>query len=427
MPAPAAEARAVEVSQLANGIRVISEPMAHVRSAAIGIWVASGSRAESPREMGISHFLEHMLFKGTVSRSAEAIARAVDSVGGHLDAFTAKELVSYSIKVISDHLPLAVDVLTDLVLNPLFRAEDIEKEKGVILEELKMEADNPEYLVHETFLNLFWPRHPLGRPILGNRKTILSFDRGHLCGHHQRVYRPHNLVVTAAGHFEHDRLVRMLDDRLGAIPSGAAEPPSPPPTPHAAITYRKKRLQQVHICLGVPAPPIAHESRFASYLLNTVLGGGMSSRLFQNIREKQGLAYNVFSELNLFRDTGCLVVYAGTARENASQLIRSVVQELRDLRQRPVPEEELWRAKDHLKGSLILSLESTSSRMANLARQFLYFQRFFTLDELMASIDAVRAEDVQQLASECFQTEKIALTVLGLPEGGALDREALAC
>ncbi len=427
MPAPAAEARIVEVSELSNGIRVISEPMSHVRSAAVGIWIGSGSRIETPREMGISHFLEHMLFKGTETRSAEEIARAVDSIGGHLDAFTAKELVSYNIKVIDEHLPVAFDVLADLVLNPILRQEDIEKEKGVILEELKMEADNPEYLVHETFIGRFWRGHPLGNPIIGNRRTIKSFDQGALRDYHQRVYRPHHLVVTAAGSLDHEAVVRMAEARLGAIPRGTPEPVLPPPATHADIVYRKKRIQQVHICLGVPTFPIAHESRYACYLLNTVLGGGMSSRLFQNIRERQGLAYSVYSELNLFRDTGCLAVYAGTAKEHSSRLIRSVVQEFRNLSETPVPEEELRRAKDHLKGSLMLSLESTSSRMANLARQHLYFNRFFTLDELAESIDGVTADEVRELAAASFEPERIALTVLGSPEGAALDRDALAC
>jgi predicted Zn-dependent peptidase len=427
MPAPATEARVVEVSELSNGIHVISEPMARVRSVSIGIWIGSGSRVETSPEMGITHFLEHMLFKGTASRSAEDIARTVDAVGGHLDAYTAKELVSYSIKVIGEHVPLAFDVLTDLVLHPVMREEDIEREKGVILEELKMEVDNPEYLVHETFIGRFWQGHPLGNPIIGTRKTIKSFDQKALRGYHQRIYRPHNLLVTAAGHIDHETVVRMAEERLGPLACGIAEPSLPPPSTHAEVSYRKKRIQQVHICLGVPAHPLAHESRHACYLLNTVLGGGMSSRLFQNIREKQGLAYSVFSELNLFRDTGCLAVYAGTAKEHSSRLIRSVIEEFRQLKTVPVPAEELRRAKDHLKGSLMLSLESTSSRMANLARQFLYFRRFFTLDELLASIEAVTLGEIQQLAAECFDTSKIALTVLGSPDGEALGREALVC
>lgn len=401
--------------------------MPHAQSVSVGVWIASGSRCETGAESGISHFLEHMLFKGTASRSAEEIAREVDSLGGHLDAFTAKELVSYNTKVLDEHLTPAFDVLADVVLNPLLREEDIEKEKGVILEELKMEEDNPEYVVHETFISRFWKGHALGRPIIGTRKTIGAFDGGMLRSYHRRVYQPSQLLITAAGRVDHDLLARLAESRFGHLESTDAKFEDSPPETHAAITYKRKKLQQVHLCLGVPAYPVAHPRRYGAYLLSTILGGGMSSRLFQNIRERQGLAYAVFSELNLFRDTGCLAIYAGTSPDRVRRVVASVLEEFRDLKERPVPGEELRRAKDHLKGSLILSLESTSSRMANLARQELYFERFLSVEELREAIEAVTAEELQAIAQESFQPERIGLTVLGVPEGAPIERGEFEC
>ncbi len=421
------EVRPIEITTLSNGIRVLSEHMPHVRSVAIGIWVGSGSRSEVGDEVGISHFLEHMLFKGTTTRSAEQIAREVDSIGGHLDAFTAKELVSFNTKILDEHLPIAFDVISDLVLNPVMDEADIEKEKGVILEELKMEADNPEYVVHETFMNRFWRGHGLGRPIIGTPRSIKAFHREMLTEFHRRVYQPPSVLITAAGHLSHDELARLAEDRFGHLGGTAPAFLQAPPVPHADIILKKKRIQQVHVCLGVPSYAVADDRRYACYVLNTLLGGGMSSRLFQNIRERQGLAYSVFSELNLFRDAGCLAVYAGTSKESSGRVIQSILQEFRTLKEEPIPEDELRRAKDHLKGSMMLSLESTSSRMANLARQEIYFQRFFSLDELSAAIDAVTPDDILEISRATFQADQIALTVLGSPEGPPTTREHLVC
>jgi len=402
--------------------------MPHVRSVSVGIWISSGSRRETADENGISHFIEHMLFKGTANRSAEDIARSVDSIGGNLDAFTAKEMVCFNTKVLDEHLPIAMDVLSDLVLNPSFRDEDIEKEKGVILEEIKMDADSPDYLVHEIFSSNFWKDHPLGKPILGTRETVKHFNRAMVRDYYRGVYTPTNLLITAAGNLGHERLVDLARERFEALPAAAPEPTQPAPTTHARISLRsKKDLEQVHVCLGVPSYPIPHEDRFTCYVLNTMLGGGMSSRLFQNIRERQGLAYAVFSELNPYSDTGCLSVYAGTSLESAKQVVESVLREFTDLKQQLAPAEEVRRAKDHLKGSLMLSLESTSSRMSNLARQEMHFRRFFTLDELAESIEQVTAEDVQRVAQTFFDQKNVALTVLGNLDGFKIVREDLVC
>ena len=420
--------RDILTTTLPNGIKVITEAMQQVRSVSVGVWVSSGSRRETPEQNGISHFIEHMLFKGTTNRSAEAIARSVDSIGGNLDAFTAKEMVCFNTKVLDDHLPIAMDVLSDLVLNPAFREEDIEKEKGVILEEIKMDADSPDYLVHEIFSANFWKDHSLGKPILGTRETVKKFSQTMIRDYYKSVYTPANLLITAAGNLTHDRLVNLARERFEALSVAEPEPPQSAPVTHARVSLKsKKDLEQVHVCLGVPSYPIPHKDRFACYALNTVLGGGMSSRLFQNIRERQGLAYAVFSELNPYSDTGCLSVYAGTSLEAARQVVELVLKEFADLKQNLAPAEEVRRAKDHLKGSLMLSLESTSSRMSNLARQEMHFQRFFTLDELAESIENVTAEDIQRVAQTFFDQKQVALTVLGSLDGFKIGREDLVC
>jgi predicted Zn-dependent peptidase len=419
--------REIETATLPNGIRIITEVMPHVRSVSMGIWIGSGSRRETPPENGISHFIEHMVFKGTSNRSAEEIARSVDSIGGGLDAFTSKELVSFNTKVLDEHVPIAFDVLSDLVLNPLFRDDDIEKEKGVILEELKMEVDNPEYLIHEIFSSNFWKDHPLGKPILGTKDTVTKFHREMLRGYYGRIYSPANILITAAGHLDHEKIVRLAEERFATLAPSPALPPQNAPKPHARLVFRNKAsLEQVHVYIGMPAYPLSHDARFICYVLNTVLGGGMSSRLFQNIREKQGLAYSVYSELSMYHDAGCLAICAGTSRESAKKVVFSVMEELRQLRQEAVPAEELRRAKDHLKGSFMLGLESTSSRMGNLARQELYFGRFFTLDEMIESIEAVTAEQVQAIAQEFFSPERIALAMLGRLDGFKMTREDLS-
>ncbi|HYL77144.1 MAG TPA: pitrilysin family protein [Bryobacteraceae bacterium] len=428
MPTLVEKSRDIETTTLPNGVRVITEQMDHVRSVSLGVWIATGSRRESGEENGISHFIEHMVFKGTENRSAEDIARSVDSIGGGLDAFTAKEMVSYNTKVLDEHLPLAFDVLSDMVRHPLFRKEDIEKEKGVILEELKMEVDNPEYLLHEIFSSNFWKDHPLGKPILGTRDTIRKFDRSKIHDYYRRYYSPSNILITAAGNLKHDHLVNLAREHFEDLRKNGSMSPDPAPVPHARLVFKNKTsLEQTHLYMGVPAYPFPHELRFACYALNTVLGGGMSSRLFQNIREKQGLAYAVFSELSMYRDTGCMAIYAGTSVETAGKVVESIVKELRELKQNLVPAEELRRAKDHLKGSFMLGLESTSSRMGNLARQEIYFKRFFTLDEMLESIEAVTADQVQKIAQEFFDPKNITLAMLGNLGDFRIRREDLAC
>ncbi len=422
------ELRNIQKQVLPNGLVVITETMPHVRSVSVGIWVRTGSRRETPAENGLSHFIEHMVFKGTERRTAEEIARSMDSVGGMLDAFTAKEMVCFNAKVLDEHLPIAFEVIADFVLRPLFAEEDVAKEKQVVLEEIKMDQDNPDYLVHELFTQGFWPDHSLGRPILGTPETVRAFTRELLFDRFRSWFAPNRLVITAAGNLTHERLLGLVEREFAAIrPASPFNGDRAPRTGAPILLETKRELEQVHICIGVPSYPLAHERRFAVSVLNNLLGGGMSSRLFQNIREKQGLAYAVFSELSPYSDTGMLSVYAGTALETSAQVVDLVVREFRELKASPVPDEELRRAKDHLKGSLMLSLESTSARMSNLARQELYFGRFLSLDEILASIEAVAREEVQSIAQEFFRTEHVAVTVLGDLDGFSLTRDRLAC
>ncbi len=420
--------RDVSKTILPNGLRVITEEMPHVRSVAVGVWVDVGSRHESDHENGICHFIEHMVFKGTAHRTAEDIACSVDSIGGHLDAFTMKETVAFTAKVLDQHLPRGIDVLSDLVLNPAFREEDIVKEKGVVLEELKMDEDNPDYLIHEMFSSSFWKGHPLGRPIIGKSETISGFQRDQVKQFFQKVYQPSNLMITAAGNIQHGDMVRLVDERFSRLNAGAYIKGDVSPAPMAEIVQRDKpSLEQTHLCLGVDTFAASDDRRFAGYVLNTLLGGGVSSRLFLKIREQEGLAYSVFSDLSLYTDTGCLSVYAGTSVEHARRVIEYITREFRSLKDSPVPAEELERAKDHLKGSLMLSLESTSSRMANLARQEQYFGRFPSLDEISDRIDQVTAEEIQQIANDYLKQDHITLAVLGSLNGFRAEREQLAC
>lgn len=421
--------RDIVSTTLPNGIRVITETMPAVRSVATGIWVGAGSRAEKPGENGISHFIEHMLFKGTGRRGAEDIAREVDALGGEIDAFTGRELAGYTIRVLDQHLPAAFDILADMLLHPRFDADDIEKEKGVVLEELKMETDSPESLAHDLFFANFWRRHPLGRPILGSRRTIQSFGRGLLREFHSRVYTPANLTITAAGNLHHEAVAALAERYFGGLRASCERPmPLTAPQPRATITLKSKRsLQQVQVCLGAPFYAVSHPLRYAGYTLNTILGASMSSRLFQNIRERQGLAYNICSELVLYKDSGCLAVCAGASPENVRPLLDSVMREFRRVKEEPLPGDELRRAKESMKGTLMLSLEGTTCHMSNLARQWLHYGRFFTLDEISDAIDRVTAEEVVQVAREFLQPEKLALTLLGRIGEAPVTRDSLAC
>jgi predicted Zn-dependent peptidase len=413
---------------LPNGLTILTEKMDHIRSVAMGVWIRAGSRHELPEINGISHFVEHMVFKGTKSRSAQHIAREVDAIGGNLDAFTGKETVCFNIKVLDEHVPVALDVLSDLVLNPIFASDEITRERGVILEEIKMDEDNPDYLVHEIFTQAFWKDHPLGRPILGTKETVKRFERDTLCNFYGEQFLGGNMLFSAAGNIDHDAFVEQVTRRFESLPAGDSLTVTVPPKTAARIILKnKKALEQVQLCLGVPAPPIADESRYVTLVLNTILGGGMSSRLFQTVREERGLAYSIYSDLNPYSDTGSLCVYAGTSSDRAIQVVQLVMEQFRRLKNEPLPADELRRAKDQLKGNLLLSLESSMSRMSNLARQQMHFNYFFGMQEILDRVEAITEDQVLAMANRLFQPELVAVTLLGRLDGVKLTRNQLEC
>jgi predicted Zn-dependent peptidase len=394
----------------------------------MGVWIRAGSRHEMAEVNGISHFVEHMVFKGTKSRSAQRIAREVDAIGGNLDAFTGKETVCFNIKVLDEHVPTALDVLSDLVLNPIFASDEITRERGVILEEIKMDEDNPDYLVHEIFTQAFWKDHPLGKPILGTKETVKRFERDTLCNFYGQRFHGGNMIFSAAGNIDHDIFVEQVTRRFESLPAGESVTAVVPPKTAARIILKnKKALEQVQLCLGVPAPAIADESRYVTLVLNTILGGGMSSRLFQTVREERGLAYSIYSDLNPYSDTGSLCVYAGTSSDRAIQVVQLVMEQFRRLKTETLPADELRRAKDQLRGNLLLSLESSMSRMSNLARQQMHFNYFFGMQEILDKVESITEDQVLAMANQLFQPETVAVTLLGRLDGVKLTRSQLEC
>ncbi|HME59477.1 MAG TPA: pitrilysin family protein [Terracidiphilus sp.] len=413
---------------LPNGLIVLTERMEYLRSVAMGVWIKSGSRCEPAELNGISHFVEHMLFKGTRSRSALHIAKEMDSIGGNLDAFTGKEMICFNVKSLAEHVPVALEILTDLVLNPVFDASDVERERRVILEEIKLDADNPEVLVHELFTQAFWKEHPLGWPILGTSKTVARLDRQSLVAYHGDRFHGGNMIFSAAGSLDHDEFTETVAQKFSKLAGGTTLHEQPAPEASARIVLRnKKSLEQVQLCLGVPAPPITDENRYATLILNTVLGGSMSSRLFQTIREERGMAYSIYSDMSPYRDTGTLCVYAGTSVGKGLEVVKLILEEFRKLKQELLSEEELTRAKDQVKGNILLGLESSNARMANLARQEMYFHKFITVEEISARISEVSAAQVQAMAQRLFDPERIAVSLLGRLDGVKLRRANLAC
>jgi predicted Zn-dependent peptidase len=420
--------RNIDVSRLSNGIAVITEKVDFVRSVAGGIWVQAGSRYERPQECGISHFIEHMLFQGTETRTAEELARRMDALGGMTDAYTGRELVSFSFKVLDENLPEALELHADLVLHPRFDAAAVEKEKGVIIEELKMDTDDPETFLTDVFVRHFWKRHPLGRPIVGTRKTIRSFTRDQIRAFHERYYRPENLTLVAAGRVEHERFVELAERYFGRLAPGGQRPEAQPPKADAPLILKSRRsLQQVHLCLGAPAVTARDDRTYALFLLNMILGGTVSSRLFQNIRERQGLAYSIFSDAAQYLDAGWMGIFAATSADSARKLLGGVMAELRRLKEEPVPEEELRHARQSAKNAMLLSLDSMSTRISSLVRQWLTHGRFFSLEEVSAAVDRVTAQEVQALAQEMFAPGRIGLAMLGRVEEARIEAGDLQC
>ena len=405
-------------SVLNNGIRVVSQEMPDHRSVSLGIWVESGSRHESSSENGISHFIEHLLFKGTERRSAAQIAEEMDAIGGVLNAFTAKEHTCYYAKTLDEDLPLAIDLLTDIFLHSLFDTEEIERERSVILQEISQAEDTPDDYIHDLFSLDFFKDHPLARPICGSVETVSSFRRQDFLTFFKSRYRSRRVVVAAAGHLHHDALVQAFEERLGSVgdtADGSSKPQEGDDVPEmrSGIFQHPKSLEQAHLCLGVSGVHQTHPERYAAYVLNTLLGGGMSSRLFQEIREKRGKAYSVYSFSSSYKDVGYLGVYAGTSLEWVEEVVDLILKELKQLAAGTIKAEEIRRTQGQLVGSMMLGLESTDSWMSHIARNEIYFGEPITTDEICRGIRAVSRDAVVDLASKLFGSQGVALSLLG--------------
>jgi predicted Zn-dependent peptidase len=405
---------------LPNGVRVITESMQGVRSATVGIWADVGSSVEAHERRGISHLVEHMLFKGTQRRSARAIAEAMDGVGGNLNAFTDKEATCYYAKVIDRHVPLALDVLADMFLHSLHDPHELVKEQNVVLEEIKMYEDSPDDLIHDLFLQTMWSGSSLGEPTIGFADTVIAISSDDLRAHMQAHYAPNSVVVAAAGNLEHDSFVELVAEQFADFRGSCRLPQPQMPSATPSLQIRQKDSEQAYVVLGTTGLSLRDERRYALALLDTVLGGGMSSRLFQEIRERHGLVYSVYSFQAAYRGAGLFAVYAATSPENVQSCIDLSVAELARVRNEPIGAEELQLAKEHVKGNLTLSLESTSSRMIRLGRNEFVFERDVTPEEIEQSMDAVTADQVCELANELLTEANLGLTIVGPVDGSAV-------
>ncbi|MBX3308468.1 MAG: insulinase family protein [Nitrospira sp.] len=400
---------------LNNGIRLVTEQIPTVKSVTIGLWVNAGSRDERPEEAGYSHFIEHMLFKGTASRSATDISREIDALGGEMNAFTTRETTTFYVKVLDQHLPQALDLLSDLFLHSRLHQKEIEKEKQVVLEEIRMVQDDPEDLIQELHAKLVMGTHPLSRPILGKASTILHIRRQDLLEYMDRHYRPEGIVVAVAGNFDQSKLEKMMTRLFGRYQASKATDSGTrwPAELHGGVTLKQKPLEQVHLCVGLQGIAAGHKDRYVIYAINSVLGGSVSSRLFQEIREKRGLSYSIYSFLSGYSDTGTVTVYAGTRAGEVARVLDLIHREIQKMAGRGVTSEELKRTKEQMKGGLMLSLESSHSRMNKLAKDELIAGTHTSLEEMISDIDAVTEQQASRVARSLFTTENMAMTGLG--------------
>ncbi len=398
---------------LSNGMRVVSETLPKSRSVSIGVWVKVGSRHEAPSVGGISHFIEHMFFKGTQKRSAKDIAIEMDSLGGEMNAFTSQETTTYYAKVVDEHLPVVIEILADILLGSRFDPVEMEKERKVILEEIKGVEDTPDDYIHELFTSAVWPDNPLGRPILGTKETIKALRHDDIMSYIDSYYSPREIVISVAGNFEHARLIDLLNRTFGKLSRGGVAKKEATPEFAHALSVKKKQLEQVQLCIGSKGLYYAHEDRYVISALNTVLGNSMSSRLFQEVREQNALAYSIYSYVTSYRDTGLLTVYAGTDPSNALEVIRLVTKEFKKIKEEGITSAEEQRVKNQIKGSLILSLESSNSHMSRIARQEIYFGKYLSMDDIIKNVEKVTGDQVQRLAQQLFIPENLSLTILG--------------
>ncbi|MGK7370420.1 MAG: M16 family metallopeptidase [Candidatus Halalkalibacterium sp. M3_1C_030] len=406
----------VEKTTLDNGLKVVTEKVESVKSVSVGIWVKTGSRNESAKQAGITHFLEHMLFKGTESRSSYDIAMSMESVGGYLNAFTSSEYTCYYSRCLNSQMDKALDVLSDMVLNPSFPEEEVEKEKKVVIEEMKMYRDSPDDYLFEEFSNKLFEGHPLGRPIIGFEETVSAFTRNDLYDYMEERYQPWNLLIAVAGNTDHDKVVDLVSEYFGDLPAKGEDKSNEELTPYRVSNQKlTKDIEQTHLILGRRGLDYDHDDKYRLLLANTVLGGGMSSRLHQNVREKYGYCYSINTFNQSYQDTGVYGVYVGTDKDYVKHVRKLIENELSILQEEQIPAKELQEAKSQLKGKLMLSLESMSNRMSRLAKSELYFNRFVTLDELTDNIDGVDAGQVQSFAQNFFDKDQFSEAIL-LPE-----------
>ncbi len=418
----------VRKTELRNGLVVVTERMSHVSSVSFGVFLRTGSRHETESQHGLTHFIEHALFKGTFKRSAAQIAAETDELGGNLDAFTGREIVGFYNKVLDEHLPRAFELVADLVTSPAFDPDEMKKERNVILEEIKMVEDTPDDIVFDIFCENFYPSHPLGRPVLGTPRTLSTFKPNIVRSYYDQIYRPGNLVIAAAGNLEHEELIDLAEQFFGELEPHGLVVKSTVPVPASQIIKRhKSELEQSHLVIGAPCPSAVSDDRYVAHLLTVILGGGMSSRLFQSIREDRGLVYTIFSATNPFSDCGYLTIYAGTSTDQLGETIAAIMKELQRIKRERVDGDELQRNKDQLKASLILNLESTSARMSSLAQQEINFCRFFSPREIISRVEAITSEDLLRMGNSIFSPGNLAATVLGDLNGFALEHEQLQC
>jgi predicted Zn-dependent peptidase len=398
---------------LDNGINILTEELPHVRSVAIGFFVDVGSRDETEEISGVSHIIEHLMFKGTDKRSAKDIAETLDAVGGQLNAFTTKEFTCYYARVLDEHFDLAVDVLSDMFFNSKFDQQDIERERNVILEEIKMYEDAPDELVHDIFARSMWNGHALGRPIIGTAGVIANITREQIIDYYHKYYDPSKLIVAVAGNIEHNRVVNKLQPVLERKKSNHSNRKLVLPTPHRDVVCRSKDTEQVHLCIGTPGLKLNDDNYYVLQVINTILGGGLSSRFFQEIREQRGLVYTVFSYHTSYHDAGLFCIYAGLSKENIDEVLELVLKQIWDIQNNGCSKEELQRAKDQLKGNLYLSLENVSTRMSRLGKSQLYLGQVMPPEEIVNLVNKVQGEDIQALASEMLKPENFSLATIG--------------
>ncbi len=392
---------------LDNGLTVVSEYISYVRSVSIGVWVKTGSRFENEVQMGISHFLEHLMFKDTDKRSARDIVRTIESLGGMINAFTTKEYTCYHIEILDEYLPHAVDVLSDMLCRSGFPEKEFEKERNVILDEIYSMEDTPEEMVQELFMDKLFPKHSLGYSILGTESSVGSMKMADVMRFFQEEYRAENIVIAAAGNLKHKELVALVEKNFQFPAASRPATIEEPKDFGRGEFFLERPIVQSHICLGVPAISYNDPRRFDLLLLNTVLGGGMGARLFQNIRESHGIAYGIYSYYELYLDSGMFGIYLGTDQKNMSRALELLDEELNSLTGQPISEEELREAKSQLKGNIVLGLESTAARMNRMAVMEMYHQKFFSIDNVIEKIDATTTDSIQEIARELFDARDV--------------------